>query len=166
MANAMTAKAGPEKWWVPGDWNAFFGFGTNILVNVLVLTGLLRYVLKMPDSLVFGRILPALGLMLFLSTVYYAWLAYRLAQKTGRTDVCALPSGTSVPHMFVVTFVVMLPILLRTNDPIQAWEAGLTWVFVQSFVLMAGGFIAPIIRKITPRAALLGALAGISNNQN
>ena len=100
--------------------------------------------------------------MLFLSTVYYAWLAYRLAQKTGRTDVCALPSGTSVPHMFVVTFVVMLPILLRTNDPVQAWEAGLTWVFVQSFVLMAGGFIAPVIRRITPRAALLGSLAGIS----
>ena len=48
MANTMTAKAGPERWWVPGDWNAFFGFGTNILVNVLVLTGLLRFVLKMP----------------------------------------------------------------------------------------------------------------------
>src|SRR6185436_3691997 len=38
----------------------------------------------------------------------------------------------------------------------------LTWVFVQSFVLMAGGFIAPLIRKVTPRAALLGALAGVS----
>ena len=160
--STTTMATGRERYWVPGDWNAFFGFGTNILVNVLVLTGLLRFVLKMPDSLVFGRILPALGLMLFLSTVYYAWLAYRLAQKTGRTDVCALPSGTSVPHMFVVTFVVMLPILLRTNDPIQAWEAGLTWVFVQSFVLMAGGFIAPVIRRITPRAALLGSLAGIS----
>jgi nicotinamidase-related amidase len=72
-----------ERYWVPGDWNAFFGFGTNILVNVLVLTGLLRFVLKMPDSLVFGRILPATGLMLFLSTVYYAYLGYRLAQKTG-----------------------------------------------------------------------------------
>jgi AGZA family xanthine/uracil permease-like MFS transporter len=162
MANSATAKAGPEKLWVPGDWNAFFGFGTNILVNVLVLTGLLRFVLKMPDSLVFGRILPATGLMLFLSTVYYAWLAYRLAQRTGRTDVCALPSGISVPHMFVVTFVVMLPILARTNDPVQAWEAGLTWVFVQSFVLMVGGFIAPVIRRITPRAAPLGSLAGIS----
>jgi AGZA family xanthine/uracil permease-like MFS transporter len=157
-----TASKPSEKFWVPGDWNAFFGFGTNILVNILVLTGLLRYVLKMPDSLVFGRILPATGLMLFLSTVYYAWLGYRLAQKTGRTDVCALPSGISVPHMFVVTFVVMLPILGKTNDPIQAWEAGLTWVFVQSFVLMVGGFIAPVIRKITPRAALLGSLAGIS----
>src|SRR6266852_7059092 len=150
------------KIWVPGDWNAFFGFGTNILVNLLTLTALLRFVLKMPDSLIFGRILPATGLMLCLSTLYYAWLAYRLAKKTGRSDVCALPSGISVPHMFVVTFVIMLPILSKTGDPVQAWVAGLTWVFIQSFVLMVGGFIAPVIRRITPRAALLGSLAGIS----
>jgi len=148
--------------WVRGDWNAFFGFGTNILVNLLTLTSLLRFVLKMPDDLVFGRILPATGLMMCLSTFYYAWLAYRLAKKTGRTDVCALPSGISVPHMFIVTFVIMLPIALQTGDPIKGWEAGLTWVFIQSFVLMIGGFVGPIIRKITPRAALLGTLAGVS----
>jgi AGZA family xanthine/uracil permease-like MFS transporter len=148
--------------WTPGDWNALFGFGTNILVNMLVLTGLLRFVLKMPDSLVFGRILPALGLMMCLSTFYYAWLAYRLAQKTGRNDVCALPSGVSVPHMFIVTFVIMLPITLKTGDPIKGWSAGLVWVFFQSFILIIGGFIAPYIRKITPRAALLGTLAGVS----
>ena len=160
--NESLATGARPRFWVPGDWNALFGFGTNILVNILVLTGLLRFVLKMPDALVFGRILPALGLMLCLSTGYYAFLAWNLARKTGRNDVCALPSGISVPHMFVVTFVVMLPIKLATNDPIQAWEAGLTWVFIQSFVLMAGGFIGPYIRKITPRAALLGSLAGIS----
>lgn len=148
--------------WTPGDWNALFGFGTNILVNMLVLTGLLRFVLKMPDSLVFGRILPALGLMMCLSTMYYAWLAYRLAQKTGRSDVCALPSGVSVPHMFIVTFVIMLPITIKTGDPLKGWSAGLVWVFFQSFILMIGGFIAPYIRKITPRAALLGTLAGVS----
>jgi adenine/guanine/hypoxanthine permease len=148
--------------WTAGDWNAFFGFGTNILVNMLVLTGLLRFVLKMPDSLVFGRILPALGMMMCLSTLYYAWLAYRLAKTTGRSDVCALPSGVSVPHMFIVTFVIMLPISVQTHDPIQGWEAGLVWVFFQSFILMIGGFIAPFIRKITPRAALLGTLAGVS----
>ncbi|CCD99994.1 hypothetical protein [Bradyrhizobium sp. STM 3809] len=148
--------------WTPGDWNAFFGFGTNILVNMLVLTGLLRFVLKMPDSLVFGRILPALGLMMCLSTLYYAFLAYRLAKKTGRSDVCALPSGVSVPHMFIVTFVIMLPITLKTGDPLKGWSAGLVWVFFQSFILMIGGFVAPYIRKITPRAALLGTLAGVS----
>jgi adenine/guanine/hypoxanthine permease len=150
------------KLWAPGDWNAFFGFGTNILVNMLTLTILLRFVLKMPESIVFGRILPAMGLMMCLSTMYYAFLAYRLAKRTGRNDVCALPSGISVPHMFIVTLVIMLPISLKTNDPIKGWEAGLVWVFFQSFILMIGGFIAPIVRKITPRAALLGTLAGVS----
>src|SRR5450432_4045829 len=158
-----TAKAGFKPvLWTPGDWNAYFGFGTNILVNLLVLTGLLRFVLKMPDDLVFGRIIPAAGLMMALSTLYYAFLAYRLAQRTGRTDVWALPSGISVPHMFIVVFVIMLPIALKTGDPVKGWEAGLTWVFIQSFVLMIGGFIAPYVRKITPRAALLGTLAGVS----
>src|SRR5450432_1034122 len=166
MSTGTTGTAGKSDFkpvlWTPGDWNAFFGFGTNILVNMLVLTGLLRFVLKMPDSLVFGRILPALGLMMCLSTFYYAWLAYRLAQKTGRSDVCALPSGVSVPHMFIVTFVIMLPITIKTGDPMKGWSAGLVWVFFQSFILMIGGFIAPYIRKITPRAALLGTLAGVS----
>ncbi|MFK8250598.1 regulator [Ancylobacter terrae] len=148
--------------WTRGDWNALFGFGTNILVNMLVLTGLLQFVLKMPPEIVFGRILPAVGLMMFLSTAYYAFLAYQLAKKTGRDDVCALPSGISVPHMFVVVFVIMLPIGAATGDPIQGWEAGLVWVFFQSFILMIGGFVAPYIRKITPRAALLGTLAGVS----
>jgi AGZA family xanthine/uracil permease-like MFS transporter len=148
--------------WVPGDWSAFFGFGTNILVNLLTLTALLRFVLKIPDAIVFGRILPATGLMLCLSTLYYAWLAYRLAKTTGRDDVCALPSGISVPHMFIVTFVIMLPIAVTTGDPVKGWEAGLTWVFIQSFVLMIGGFVGPLIRRITPRAALLGTLAGVS----
>jgi adenine/guanine/hypoxanthine permease len=165
MASTATARSTTSfqpKIWTPGDWNAFFGFGTNILVNMLTLTALLRFVLKMPDSLVFGRILPAAGLMMCLSTAYYAWLAYRLAQKTGRDDVCALPSGISVPHMFIVTFVIMLPITIKTGDPIKGWSAGLVWVFFQSFILMIGGFVAPYIRRITPRGALLGTLAGVS----
>jgi AGZA family xanthine/uracil permease-like MFS transporter len=157
----MSASPKPRLW-VSGDWNGLFGFGTNLLVNLLTLTALLRYVLRMPDELIFGRILPATGLMLFLSTVYYAWLAYRLARRTGRSDVCALPSGISVGHMFIVVLVIMLPILRKTGDPVKAWEAGLTWVFIQSIVLIFGGVIAPVVRRVTPRAALLGTLAGIA----
>jgi hypothetical protein len=162
MTSTTSTTGFKPKLFTPGDWNAFFGFGTNILTNMLTLTILLRFVIKMPDSIVFGRILPAVGLMLCLSTFYYAYLAYRLAKQTGRSDVCALPSGISVPHMFIVVFVIMLPITLTTHDPIKGWEAGLTWVFFQSFILMIGGFVAPIVRKITPRAALLGTLAGVS----
>src|SRR5882724_6400017 len=136
------------KLWVPGDWNAFFGFGTNILVNLLTLTGLLRYVLQMPADLVFKRILPAAGLMMCMSTMYYTFLTYRLAKKTDRTDVCALPSGISVPHIFIVTLIIMLPVKLATNDPVKNWQAGLCWMFIQSFVLMLDDYLAPIVRKI------------------
>jgi AGZA family xanthine/uracil permease-like MFS transporter len=90
----MTPK---PKVWVPGDWNAFFGFGTNILVNLLTLTGLLRFVLKMPDALVFGRILPATGLMLCLSTLYYAWLAWKLARKPAVRMCAPCPLASASP---------------------------------------------------------------------
>ncbi|MEO1089175.1 MAG: regulator [Pseudomonadota bacterium] len=148
--------------WTPGDWNALFGLGTNVLVNLLVLTGLLKFAVGMPDEITFGRILPAVGLMLFLGNMYYAWMGWKLGRKEQRSDVCALPSGPSVPHMFIVVFVIMLPVLGQTDDPIRAWEAGLAWVFIQGFILIGGGFVAPYIRKITPRAALLGTLAGVS----
>ena len=29
--------AAQVRWWVPGDWNGFFGLFTNVLLNVIVL---------------------------------------------------------------------------------------------------------------------------------
>ena len=149
-------------WWESGDWNGFFGLGTNVLVNLLVLTGLLKFVIGIPDEVLFGIILPAVGLMLFLGNVYYALMAMRLGKKEGRSDVTALPSGPSVPHMFFVVFAIMLPIKASTGEWQTAWAAGMVWVFVEGIVLFLSAFVAPTIRKLTPRAALLGTLAGIS----
>jgi len=149
-------------WWVPGDWNAFFGLGTNSLLNILVLTGLLVGVVQIPGDIVFGRILPAVGAMLLISNVYYAFMGRRLARKTGRTDVTAMPAGPSVPHMFIVVLIVMLPVRIATGDPIRAWQAGLAWAFIEGCVNLAGVVVAPTIRRVTPRGALLGTLAGVS----
>jgi AGZA family xanthine/uracil permease-like MFS transporter len=149
-------------WWVPGDWNAFFGLGTNSLLNILVLTGLLLGVVQIPAEVVFGRILPAVGVMLVISNVYYAFMGRRLAKKTGRTDVAAMPAGPSVPHMFIVVLIVMLPVRIATGDPIKAWQAGLAWAFIEGVVNLSGVLIAPTVRKWTPRGALLGTLAGVS----
>src|SRR5262245_32236736 len=64
--------------------------------------------------------------------------------------------------MFVLTFVIMLTITLRTNEQIKGWVAGPVLVCFQSFILPIRVLVAPYIRKITPRAALLGTLAGVS----
>ena len=124
-------------------------------------TGLLRFVLKMPDCLVFGRILPA-----HRPDAVHVDHVLRVAglpagAEDRRTDVCALPSGISVPHMFIVTFVIMLPIALKTGDPIKGGSRSDLGVRPE---------LRPddrrlrraLIRKITPRAALLGTLAGVS----
>ncbi len=149
-------------WWTRGDTNAFFGLGFNILVNVLTLTGLMIAVVKIPAGDVLGTVLPALGVALILGNLYYTFLARRLARREGRNDVTALPYGPSVPHMFIVVFVVMLPVYLATGDAMQAWESGLAWAFMIGVIVMIGAFVGPYVRKITPRAAMLGTLAGIS----
>src|SRR6478735_2719399 len=96
--------------WTRGDTNAFFGLGFNILVNVLTLTGLMIGVVAVPAGDVLGTVLPALGVALILGNLYYTFLARRLARRENRSDVTALPYGPSVPHMFIVVFVVMLPV--------------------------------------------------------
>ncbi|WP_205693910.1 hypothetical protein [Croceicoccus ponticola] len=161
MRDATVAGFKP-KLWTDGDWNAFFGYGSNLLVNVLMLTGVLRYVVGFPPAFIYTRVLPALGVMLCLSAFYYSWLGWRLARETGRDDVCALPSGPGIGHIFIVALVIMLPVKTLTGDYVKAWEAGMAWVFLQSIVIIAGGFAGEWIRKITPRAALLAALAGIA----
>src|SRR5215207_134034 len=157
-----TERAVPLSLWVRGDWNAFFGLFTNVLLNVLVLTGLCLGVVGLAPAIVFGRILPALGIALPIGNLYYALLARRLSEREGRSDVTAMPYGPSVPHMFIVVFGIMLPIFLQTRDAVRAWQAGLAWCLIIGVIILIGAFVGPTIRKYTPRAAMLGTLAGIS----
>ena len=160
MATAHSAAA--PRLWVPGDWNGFFGLFTNVLLNVIVLTTLCLYVVQLPPDTVYGRVLPALGIALPLGNLFYAYLAWQLAKKEGRSDVTAMPYGPSVPHMFIVVLVIMLPTYLQTKNPVLAWQAGLAWCFIIGVIVLLGAFVGPWIRAMTPRAAMLGTLAGIS----
>jgi adenine/guanine/hypoxanthine permease len=148
--------------WVRGDTNAFFGFGVNVLVNVLTLTSLCLFVVHLSAHSVFHSVLPALGIALVVGNIYYTMLARRLARRENRTDVTAMPYGPSVPHMFIVVFIIMLPVYLRTKDPMLAWKAGIAWAFIIGVIVLIGAFVGPYIRRYAPRAALLGTLAGIS----
>jgi adenine/guanine/hypoxanthine permease len=162
MAAPSSAQRPRVALWVRGDLDALFGLGTNTLLNLLIMTGLLLFVIEIPAEFVFGRILPAVGVMLALTNFVLAWFAKRLAERTGRTDVTALPSGPSVPHMFIVVLLIMLPIKIATGDPFLAWRAGLVWMVIEGLVLYVGAFAAPHIRRWLPRAAMLGTLAGVS----
>src|SRR6476661_589782 len=148
--------------WVPGDLNGFFGLFTNVLLNVIVLTGLCLGVVQLPADTVFGRILPALGIALPLGNLFYAYLAWQLSKQERRDDVTAMPYGPSVPHMFIVVFLIMLPIYLKTHDPLLARRSGLDWCLIIGVIVRLGAFVGRTVRKYTPSAAMLGTLTGIS----
>ncbi|MBC7238848.1 MAG: xanthine permease, partial [Chloroflexi bacterium] len=97
-----------------------------------------------------------------LGNLYYAWQARRLSLKEGRDDVTAVPYGVSVPHYFICSFLVMGPVYLKTGDWYLAWSIGVAWNFVHAIIEIAGAFVGGFIRRVTPRAAMLGTLAGVA----
>ncbi|MCX7110171.1 MAG: NCS2 family permease [Proteobacteria bacterium] len=155
-------------WLVAGDIDGFFGLALDNLVQLLIIVSLCRGVLGFSDELVYGRILPGAAVSLLVGNLYYAWQAKKLADKDGRTDVCALPYGINTISLFAFVFLVMLPAKLAAqarglDDPSRvAWQAGLLACFSGAIIEILGSFVAEKLRLATPRAALLSTLAGIA----
>src|SRR4051794_37380328 len=156
------------RWIVRGDIDGFFGLALDNLVQLLLIDSLCRGVLGFPADLVYGRVLPGAAMSILVGNVAYALQARRLAERTGRTDVCALPYGINTVSLFAHAFLVMLPAKALAErvgmpDPSRiAWQAGLLATFVSGVIELGGAFIAERVRKATPRAALLSTLAGIA----
>src|SRR3954471_23486568 len=149
------------RWIVRGDVDGFFGLALDNLVQLLLIDSLCRGVLGFPADLVYGRVLPGAAMSILVGNVAYALQARRLAERTGRTDVCALPYGINTVSLFAHAFLVMLPAKALAEragmpDPSRiAWQAGLLATFVSGVIELGGAFIAERVRKATPRAALL-----------
>ena len=145
-----------------GDLNAFWALFADNLANMVIISGVCLYVFKMPKYVVYGRILPGLGVALIVGLSFYAWIAMRLARREKRSDVTALPYGLSTPVMFVYLFGIIGPIYWKTGDPIIAWQAGMAAAFVGGIIEALGSVFGPALKRITPRAGMLGTLAGIA----
>ncbi len=156
MSNAIA-----PRWWVKGDLNGFFGLFSNVLTNFLAAVGLL-VVIGMPNSIVFGSIVPGTAVALGLGGIILAFMARNLSKRTGNPDVTAMPYGLSVPHYFAVAFGVIAVVYGATGSWETAWAAGMVWNLIQGIIMAIGAFIGPIIKKYIPRSAMLGALAGLA----
>lgn len=143
------------------DFNAFWALFTDNLVNLLILSGVCQFVFQMPADIVFGRIVPGAAIAILAGVAVYTWMAKWAAEKHGR-DVTALPYGISTPVMFVYLFGVIGPIYWATNDPLLAWQVGIGAGFMGGIVAAMGALIGPFLKRITPRAGMLGTLCGIA----
>ncbi len=144
------------------DLDGFFGLMIDNLIQLILIVSLCRELIHLPDSYIFGRILPGAAISILVGNVFYAWQARRLARETGREDVTALPYGINTVSLFAFVFFIMLPIYQESKDPIWAWKVGLVACFLNGVIEIICAFVAERVRRVTPRAALLSALAGIA----
>src|SRR5579872_1639845 len=149
-------------WFVRGDIDVFFGLFLDNLLQLMVISVLGATVCGFPQELINGRILPGAALSILVGNLFYAWQARRLARATGRDDVTALPYGINTPSVMAFIFLIMGPVYQKTKDPNQAWRAGLLACLLSGCMEVAGAFCGDWLRRHTPRAALLSALAGVA----
>ena len=147
--------------WVRGDLDGFFGLMVDNLVQVLLIIDLCKFVAGLPDDLIYQRILPGVGVSLLIGNLFYGLQAQYVARKTRNATCTALPYGINTPSVIAYAFFIMGPVYHETGDGNLAWIAGLCACLVSGLIEFFGAFFAETLRRVTPRAALLGVLAGV-----
>lgn len=158
---AYTGVSQPFRWWHRGDLDGFFGLFVDNLIQLILIVQLCTHVLGMPDTLVYGHILPGVAVSLLVGNIFYAWQARRLHERTGR-PATALPYGVNTVSLFAYVLFVMLPVVKQSGDTELAWRMGLVACLGSGIIEFGGAWVAVHVKRMTPRAALLATLAGIA----
>jgi AGZA family xanthine/uracil permease-like MFS transporter len=148
-------------WFTSGDVDGFFGLFFSGFPDLLLIVGLAP-VCGLSTEFVSSRVLPGVAASVLAGNLFYAWQARRLAARTGRGDVTAIPFGVNTPTIFAYVFLIMGPVYSRTHSAFDAWQAGVFASFISGLVQTGGAFCTDWLRRHTPRAALLCPLAGLA----
>ena len=157
----MSAQRIHYPWFKREDVDGFFALFQNNLANFALLA-ILMVAIGFPAEVVFKHAIPGAAVAVAAGNFYYAYMARRLAQKEGRSNVTALAYGISTPVQFVYLYGVLAPALKVTGDPVLAWKIGVGACLFGGLIEMLGSLIGPWLSRNLPRAAMLGALAGVA----
>jgi adenine/guanine/hypoxanthine permease len=156
------------KWATAGDINAFFGLMLDNVVNLAVLAGILVAGFGFPAQLVYTRMFPGTALGVMFGDIVYTIMAMRLARRTGRTDVTAMPLGLDAPSTIGMALTVLGPafVVAKARMPeadaaILAWQVGMATMVLMGLFKIATSFIGDRIRRAIPEAGLLGSIGGV-----
>jgi AGZA family xanthine/uracil permease-like MFS transporter len=160
------------RWATWGDINAFFGLMLdNTAVLVLLVSTLAVGPVHFTPQFVLERMIPGTALGVLLGDLAYTVMAFRLARRTGKSDVTAMPLGLDTPSTFAVGFLVLIPALQHWLDEhpgdhetgmVYAWHVG---ALVLVLIGILKTLLAPLgnaVRRWVPRAGLLGSLASVA----
>lgn len=171
MATSAPTPTEPYRWAVRGDLNAFFGLMLDNIGNMILMASLLVTVYGMPSEFVLTKMIPGTGVGVLVGDLIYTVMAFRLARKTGRVDVTAMPLGLDTPSTFGAVFLIIGPAfadaihqhgLAPEAAARHAWYLGVAVLLASGVFKLGCAVVSGWIRRIVPRAGLLGSLTAIA----
>jgi AGZA family xanthine/uracil permease-like MFS transporter len=165
----MKDSPGRYRWFVLGDWNGFFGLMFDNLTVLSFLAGILIFGFGYPADIVYTRMFPGTAFGVLFGDLVYTWLAFRLAKRTGKQDVTAMPLGLDTPSTIGIALVVLGPAFIGLKNEgmnerdaaMMTWYIGMATMVFIGIVKVVFSFLGQWVQKIVPQAGLLGSLAGI-----
>ena len=135
---------GPYQWIRGGDVNAFFGLMIDNISGMILMTSLLVG-FGMPRDYVLGRMIPGTAVGVLAGDLIFTALAFRLARRTGRSDVTAMPLGLDTPSTFGSVILIIGPSfqaalgrgLAAAAAARHAWFLGLTMLLASGIFKLA-----------------------------
>lgn len=158
------------QWLTTGDVNAFFGLMLDNLTGLFLVVFLIAG-FGFPTDFAISAMVPGTALGVLIGDLAFVYFAFRLAKTKGSSDVTAMPLGLDTPSVFGVSLFILGPSFRQGVDVLglseidaayRTWYIGI-WCIVMSGVLKL--VLAPAtnwVRRVVPRAGLLGSLAAIA----
>ncbi|CAF1148228.1 unnamed protein product [Rotaria sp. Silwood1] len=151
---------------VKGDIDGFMALFINNLATLLTAILCLQPILG--NDIVYGKIVPGVGLSMLWGDLYYVYMARKLAFKEKRGDVCAMPYGINTPGAFAFIYVIIFPTYygcISSHDKGYcqelAWYVALASNFATGIILLLLCVFGEFIRRNTPSVALLSSISGL-----
>jgi AGZA family xanthine/uracil permease-like MFS transporter len=170
MPQAASAAKNRYPWATSGDVNAFFGLMLDNIADLLLTVSLLSAVFEFPAKIALRYMVPGTAIGVFVGDVLFFFLALRLARRTGRSDVTAMPLGLDTPSTLGMVFFVLGPAFIAAKQAgmgvdaaaIHTWHIGVCAIVVSGLFKLLCALGSNWIRSVLPRAGLLGSLTAVA----
>lgn len=157
-------------WAARGDVNAFFGLMLDNIADLVLAVSLLGAAFAFPTNFALQHMVPGTALGVLVGDLLFFFLALRVAHKTGNNSLTAMPLGLDTPSTFGMVFLVLGPAFVAAKGAGMeefaaakyTWHIGICAIFISGLFKMFCAAVSGWIRRMIPRAGLLGSLTAVA----
>ncbi len=159
------------RWAQRGDINAFFGLMLDNVGNMILMASLLVGLFGFPTEFVLTKMIPGTAVGVLVGDLIFTAMAFRLAKRSGRSDVTAMPLGLDTPSTFGAVSLIIGPAYRHALTDLHleplaaarhAWFIGVAMILASGVLKLVCSLFSGFVRRSVPRAGLLGSLAAIA----